>query len=80
MQFDMFYIVRFEGTLTQGPNAGKAYTFATSWGGKLLPTLSAAIEYLDNCKAREPNLAYKVMSRKWVGGRKGRFEEREVVI
>jgi hypothetical protein len=61
--YTLYYIIRFEGTLTQGPNAGKSYTFRTSWGGVLFASLAAARTALVKYKDLEPGLAYKVCSR-----------------
>lgn len=76
--FTVTWIIRFEGTLTQGPNAGKSFTFATSWAGVTFPSLDKAIGKLTEYRRREPDLHYKIFSRQWCGGRKGRYVEKEV--
>lgn len=78
MEYAIHYIIRFEGTLTQGPNKGKAYTFANSWGGGLLNTSVEAFDRLAEYRRLEPQLKYKVCSRQWQGGKKGKFVEVEI--
>ncbi len=72
-----YYIVRFSGTLTQGPHAGKTYTLATSWGGVQFPTEQAGRDALVTYALREPRLALKLLSRQFVGNR---HVETEVLI
>lgn len=82
MQYDTSYIIRFEGTLTQGPNAGKSYSLESSWGGVDFLTVEEAKEKLAFYKSREPQLRYKLLSRQYVqtSKRKGHFEEKEIAI
>jgi hypothetical protein len=76
MGYGIRWIIRFQGTLTQGPNAGRSYTYDTSWGGVQFDSESAARAKLREYAQREPGLRYKVLSRQWRGGG---FEETEVV-
>ena len=59
------YIVRFEGTLTQGPNKDKSYTYANSWGGSMFQTEEAAKACLAKYRRLEPTLTYKLLSRQY---------------
>lgn len=76
MEYAICYIVRFEGTLTQGPNKGKAYILATSWGGVQFDTIEQARAAVAKYHALEPRLTIHVYSRQYVQtGRKGKFVE-----
>lgn len=77
-EYVKLWIIRFEGTLTQGPNAGTSYTFATSFGGGTFDSLEKAQAQLRQYRELEPALAYRICTRQWVGGKRGRFHE-EVV-
>lgn len=57
------WIIRFEGELTQGPNAGKKYTFATSWAGVQFTSVEQAKSQLAEYKRREPGLKFQLFSR-----------------
>jgi hypothetical protein len=72
------WIIRFSGTLTQGPNAGKSYSYATSWGGVLYQTREQAEAVAAKYRTLEPGITLKVLSRQFVGGQEGKFVETEV--
>ncbi len=80
MEYATSYIVRFEGTLTQGPNKGKTFTFATSWGGAQFATEEEVRAMLVKYRQLEPDLQYRLLRRQFQGGRKGKFVETEVPI
>jgi hypothetical protein len=71
------YIIRFRGMLTQGPNAGKRYEFATSWGGVQFLTEAEARATLADDRQREPGLEFKLLRRQFRGRA---FVETEVPI
>ena len=59
----MHWIIRFEGTLTKGPNTGRKFNFADSWGGVLFKTEEEARKALADYREREPALRFKLLSR-----------------
>lgn len=80
MTYATCWIIRFRGTLTQGPNAGREYDWRGSWGGVMFDSEAAARGALAEDRAREPGLSYRLLARQWQGGRKGRFVETEITI
>lgn len=67
------YLVRFQGTLTQGPNIGKTYDWLSSWGGVSFETEAEAKELLDSYKSKEPNMEFRLVKRQYIH-RKGIVE------
>lgn len=86
------FIIRFEGTLTQGPRAGRQHTFADSWAGLSFDTEDRVRAQLKVYQQKEPGLTYKLFRRVWRGkirdtlfGRRpsylhGKWEETEIPI
>lgn len=75
------YIIRFEGTITQGPNKGRSYTFRTSWGGVQFTTKEEAYRKLEEYRQLEPELRYMLIERQWVckgKGKCGHFQETQL--
>lgn len=78
MRYEKSYIIRFEGALTQGPNAGKSYTFAESWGGVDFRTEQEARNKMEAYRSMEPALTYKLLSRQYVSCPRKGFVETEI--
>jgi hypothetical protein len=72
------FIIRFKGTLTQGPNKGKTYTYASSWGGVRYETVEQARAVVQSYGEKEPLVQFKVFYRVWVEER-GWFAELEMI-
>lgn len=54
------FVVRFQGTLTQGPNKGKTYSLQNSWGGRMFDTLTEAQQVVLTYQKLEPELQFHV--------------------
>jgi hypothetical protein len=80
MEFAVHYIIRFRGTLTQGPNAGKTYDWANSWAGVQFDSEPLARAKLATYQDREPSLEFRLLSRQWDGGRTGKYVETELAL
>jgi hypothetical protein len=63
--YAMSWIIRFQGTITQGPNAGRSYRWENSWGGVQFDSLALARAAAAKYKALEPAIPLCILSRQF---------------
>lgn len=81
MTYAIKYIVRFAGTLTQGPNVGRSYTLENSWGGVEFDTIEQARALRDKYRTLEPSITtYQICSRQYVQTSKRSGKVVEIVV
>ncbi len=65
MEYPVLFLIRFDGIMTKGPNAGKTYTFANSDGGIRYDTIEEAQNKLAEYRSQEPHFKYRICSQQW---------------